>query len=109
MMMMKVFISSQSISFLHNPIHRLIHLPPPFQRERFEFPQGGGGGIFAKPDNLKMKCVKIILLEFWAFGLEGGAGSKKKSLPWGRYGYFLKSSTHYTFFHILPPSLHSCH
>lgn len=38
------------------------------------------------------KCMRIS----WNFqrGGGGGGGGLKKSLPWGRYGYFLKLHTH---------------
>ena len=36
-----------------------------------------------RPKNLK-KCMKLN----WNFQRGGEGGSKKKSLPWGRYGYF---------------------
>ena len=46
-----------------------------------KFPGGGGGSL--RPKNLK-KCIKFN----WNF--QRGRGSCKKSLPWGRYGYFLE-------------------
>ena len=45
---------------------------------------GVGGSV--RPKNLK-KCMKLN----WNFQRSGrGGGSKKKSLLWGRYGYFLE-------------------
>jgi len=42
-----------------------------------------GVGFFVRPKNLK-KCVKL----YWNFQKVGGL--RKKSLLWGRYGYFLE-------------------
>ena len=85
----------------------LIHTyPTPFQQERLEFPQGGGGGIFAKPNSLKMKCVKITVLEVWAFGVEGGAGSKKNLFLGGVWIFSEKFYTLHVFPSLAPfPSL----
>jgi len=55
-------------------------LPP---QKGLEFPGGGGGG-FSKTKKLK-KCVKFN----WNFQM-GRRGILEKSLPWGRYGYFLE-------------------
>jgi len=43
-----------------------------------------GDGGFMRPKNLK-KCMKLN----WNFQ-RGGEVSGKKSLTWGRYGYFLE-------------------
>ena len=56
-----------------------IHTPP---QEGLEFPGGWGRGSI-KPNNLK-KCMKLN------WNLQRARGSKKKSLPWGRCGYFLE-------------------
>ena len=53
-------------------------LPP---QEGIGISWGVGGSV--RPKNVK-KCMKLN----WNF--QGGGGSWKKSLPWGRYGYFLE-------------------
>ena len=55
-------------------IQKIPILPP---QKGLEFP--------VRPKILK-KCVKL----YWNFQRGGGGGLKKKSLPWGRYGYFLE-------------------
>ena len=48
--------------------------------------KGLGYGGFCKTQTFKEMCEALLeFLEGW-----GGGGSKKKSLLWGRYGYFLK-------------------
>ena len=51
--------------------------------ERIGISWGVGGSV--RPNNLK-KCMKLN----WNFQLGGGEGVRKKSLLWGRYGYFLE-------------------
>ena len=49
---------------------------------------GVGGGGSQRPKNLN-KCIRLN----WNFqrgGVGGGGGSYKKTLPWGRYGYFME-------------------
>ena len=58
-------------------------LPPTEVIAEISWGVGGSGG----PKNLK-KYIKLN----WIFqrGGGGGGGCYKKSLPWGRYGYFLE-------------------
>ena len=56
-----------------------IHTPP---TEGTGISWGMGGSV--RPKNLT-KCMKYN----WNF--QRGGGLRKKSLPWGRYGYFLES------------------
>ena len=58
----------------HCAVPESIHTPP----QGLEF-RGGGG--FCKAKNLK-KCMK--------FNWRVVGDLRKKSLPWGRYGYFLE-------------------
>ena len=55
------------------------------QRKDWNFLGGGGGGGSVRLKTLK-KCIKLN----WNFQRGGGGVSWKKSLPWGRYGYFLE-------------------
>ena len=50
-------------------------------KKGLEFPWGVGGSI--RPKNLK-KFMKLN------WNIQRDEGSSEKSLPWGRYGYFLK-------------------
>jgi len=59
---------------------KYLYSPP---QKGLEFPGGGLGGGSLRPKNLK-KCSKFN----WNF--QRGEGSWKKSLPWGRYGYFME-------------------
>ena len=58
-------------------------LPPPPPQKGLEFPRGVGSSV--RPKNSK-KCMKLN----WNFKRGGGWRLRKKSLPWGRYGYFLE-------------------
>ena len=64
-----------------NVLFQKISILPPHAQKGLEFPGGWGGS--ARPKNLK-KCMTLN----WNF--RRGGGSLKKSLPWGRYGYFLE-------------------
>ena len=65
---------------LHCAIPENIHTLP---TEGIGISWGGEGSV--RPKNVK-KCMKLN----WNFQRGWGGGSGKKSLPWGRYGYFLE-------------------
>ena len=76
---------------IFNAVKKVVHMasamecPYGDKQDRIYFARSNGGVLWCK--NKTLALVKTL----WTFGISRGVGGlRKKSLPWGRYGYFLE-------------------